>query len=108
MLSRGLFSARVRSYALLEREGAYEEALQAIEALADPVHQKDRLRALGRLREGLVRMDLRSLGWPPQGSHGDDEDLLHADNQKMVSAVLRFDHRRREAQVLLYVVKGQP
>ena len=107
MLRRETFQRRVRHYALLEREGAYDEALAAIEALPDPVRRRDARAALDRLRAALTCMDLRGLGWPPQGSRGDSEDVLHADNQRQVSAVLRFDHRECQAQVLKYVLKDR-
>lgn len=62
--------------------------------------------AWNQVRARLAHLDLRDCGWSPQaGATGQEADLLHADTQKMVSVVLRVDHKLRRVTVLKYVVK---
>ena len=102
------FLRRVLLYRVLEAENAVKDAVQRIEHLPDAARRRDCQHRLQRLREELWHMDLSGLGWPPRQGQNEMEDILHADRQKLVSAVVRFDHQRREAQILYYTLKEKP
>ena len=91
---------------MIEPEAVLEEIGARIIQVPDEPGRKAANAALEQVRARLARLDLRDCGWPPQsGPAGQEADLLHADTQKMVSAVLRVDHRLRRITVLNYVVK---
>ena len=106
MLSVEQFVSRVRGYPVIEPETVVADVRARIEAIADEPIRANASAALEMARTRLGRLDLRDCGWPPQSAeHGRNVDLLHADSQKMVSAVVRVDHDERKIFVLKYVLK---
>lgn len=108
MINRGAFTRRVLHYALLENPDALAAVRARIAAIKDAMKGREAGVALDLLRRRILRMDLQDFGWPPQCSEAGNEDILFADVQRLVSAVIRFDHNLRQAQVLKYVLKERP
>lgn len=106
MLSLVEYLQGIRAYKVHEPETIVAEIAANIAQLPDEPSRKAATSALAQMRARLEHLDLRDCGWPPQvGTAEHHADLLHADTQKLVSAVLRVDHRMRRVTVLKYVLK---
>jgi len=105
MLEREAFVRKVRLYDLVEWEAAQTVIQGKMALLPDAVKRRNAEQVLALLRQKIQKMDLSDFGWPPRSSQDGNEDLLLADGQRLVSAVIRFDQRQRQAQILKYVLK---
>jgi hypothetical protein len=108
MIERESFESQVRDYRLVQAQGALQDIEARIDALPKEVLRKDAHRQLALLRSRIKALDLSSFGWPPLSASAARQDLLHCDAQRLVSAVICFDHDARRAKVLKYVLKERP
>lgn len=107
MLGMKDYLGGIRAYRVLEPPQVLADVQGRIEALESQMQRRGAALALERLRRALGELDLSGLGWPPQAT-SDGADLLHADTQRQLSAVLRVDHKRRTVFILRYVLKVRP
>lgn len=108
MLSIAEYRQGLRSYIVIEPLMVVADIEARIRSLTDGPTRKTATTALGRVRARLKLLDLSDCGWPPRSGHPEKiADLLHADSQKLVSAVLRVDHKERKVTILKYVLKAK-
>jgi len=106
MISMTAYIRGIRDYPVIEPLQVLADIRARIAALPEEPSRRTATAALAQVRDRLQNLDLRDCGWPPQsGRPGQPADLLHADTQKLVSAVLRVDHGLRRITILKYVLK---
>jgi hypothetical protein len=108
MIKRDQFLAQVHAYQLLQAKGALKDIETRIEALPEEAKRREAIAHLSALRSQIRVKDLSRFGWPPLSAGEGRQDLLHSDNQRLVSAVVQFDHDTRKAIILKYVLKERP
>jgi hypothetical protein len=108
MIERADFVRQVQGYDLVMLKVAWDDIVGQIAAIPEMSRRQEAQIRLDELREEIRAMDLSAFGWPPQSGENRKHDLLLADTQRLVSAVILFDHEKQKSKVLKFVLKERP